>query len=485
MLFCRKADVKFGDLGKRFSVVAILVVAAVSALAQPRLGRTTADVDPAFERHLAHETESALSSYTGEHSRQLRQHYEDRETYLKEGYAAARYLRDPYWQAYVDGLYRRIASANPEVGEGYNVFVARSPAVNAASYGHGVISLDLGLLARCHSDGEVAFVLCHELAHQVLAHADRRVHDYLARLYSEETQRTLRRRKRGKEGSFDELAELRTELLFSSSRHSRFGERAADSLGAVFYRNAGFAAAAPANVMRVLAKADSSAYAVPLDVAAVFGTYGVEVQERWLTTPAARPFLAAYTPSEATRDSLRTHPETATRRVALARAFGVDADDCPVPLDEGYAERRAAAQREIIAANFDAGRLNLSLYDGLRALATDADDHWARGVVALTLVRLAEARESLQFSRVLTPPSYALDDDRQALTDMLNAMRRTDLSDLAWAFAKTIPAAAETPASLIALARAANLQPGHAAEARAAAARFRESYPNHDYTTWL
>ena len=78
-------------------------------------------------------------------------------------------LKDDSLQAYMQEILDTLLPA--ELGEiPIRIVVLKSPVVNAGMYMNGVLLLHTGLLAELDNKAQLAFVICHELAHLVLRH---------------------------------------------------------------------------------------------------------------------------------------------------------------------------------------------------------------------------------------------------------------------------------------------------------------------------
>ena len=445
------------DLTRPSFLLAAAVTAGV-ALGQPPapmlLPAHTQEVSAERDR-LRARSGAAVGAYAGKHRRHLRPLYRARDATLLREHARGTFLHNPYWGVYLDGLLARIRAASPaDVAADTRAYVRRSGAVNASCYGEGTASVDLGMIARLRSDDEVAFVLCHELAHQRLAHVDAQLRAHVDRLYDASTQRELARLCAGR-GEADERAAFLREFAFDGAAHSRFGELAADSLGLVLYRRAGFAPAAPARVMRVLAAADTAAYASALDLPRLLSTPGYAFAPAAFAEPAEK-FATVAALSAEDREALRTHPDVERR---AARLVGLPAKPASrttavatVPetpaataafaataATSAFVERRRAARRETVAADFAYGDVAAALYGALRLTGdtADADREWARAVAALSLYRIDVARRGRRMSEIVRLPRHRTSDEGfESLLRGLHSLRGSEVTALAEGYAR-------------------------------------------------
>ena len=73
---------------------------------------------------------------------------------------------DPVTQ-YFNQLLDKIIEQKPELRKEVHIYALKSEQANAFSTPMGNIFVNLGLLARCTNEAELAFIICHELAHYV------------------------------------------------------------------------------------------------------------------------------------------------------------------------------------------------------------------------------------------------------------------------------------------------------------------------------
>ena len=141
---------------------------------------------------------------------------------------SSRLVNDTQVNVAVKEVLSRLRSANVFPWP-VRVAILESHDVNAFTSGSGYVLLSSGLLAACRTDGELAFVLSHELAHALLKHVPKKM------------ERTL------SDGQIEELiafcqsnnAELPPDLIVddrSSGSNTKGSQKAAGS--AVLYKNA-------------------------------------------------------------------------------------------------------------------------------------------------------------------------------------------------------------------------------------------------------
>jgi hypothetical protein len=85
----------------------------------------------------------------------------DNNTYYLEWYDLEKYLYK---------LIDTILPAEIKVKQPYDVFIARDIDYNAHALGNGFVFVNIGLLANCNNESELAYILGHEIGHSIFNH---------------------------------------------------------------------------------------------------------------------------------------------------------------------------------------------------------------------------------------------------------------------------------------------------------------------------
>lgn len=90
-------------------------------------------------------------------------------------------------------VFARILRANPQLRATTRLVLTRNPEPNAHAVGRSTVLLNLGLLPRLENESQLAYVLCHELAHGASYHLETGLRDRLTIIHSKELRREFRR----------------------------------------------------------------------------------------------------------------------------------------------------------------------------------------------------------------------------------------------------------------------------------------------------
>nr|WP_262487238.1 M48 family metalloprotease [Flavobacterium psychrophilum] len=79
-------------------------------------------------------------------------------------------------QEYLEKIVTTIKNVNPILKEkDFYIYLSRDPSINAFSIGDGTLIINLALFNALKSEGELASVICHEMAHYYLDHRGRSI----------------------------------------------------------------------------------------------------------------------------------------------------------------------------------------------------------------------------------------------------------------------------------------------------------------------
>jgi predicted Zn-dependent protease len=154
---------------------------------------------------------------------------------------------------YLHSVLNKIIASNAELkGKDYVLFTRRSAIPNATDWGEGVIFISLDLLARLPSESQVAYVLCHELAHDYKDHVVINIRKTIDLLTDKEYKKNLKKISKQEYNAFQAFDDFVNKVTYKRNSYSRKDEMTADSLGLMFYNNAAIWFEDIQNLMRFL-----------------------------------------------------------------------------------------------------------------------------------------------------------------------------------------------------------------------------------------
>lgn len=360
-------------------------------------------------------------------------------------YNAIRYaaLLDPVVEPYVQQVFARILRANPQLPAGTRLVLTRNPEPNARAVGSTTVLLNLGLLPRLENESQLAYVLCHELAHGASHHLETGLRERLTAIHSKELRREFRRIVNSEYNINSQLKALALGFSLSSSYHHRRFERQADSLGYVLLARTAYEAPQAYRTLQLLDVIDQPENPAPLPLAARFScaefprTFGTPAAPKSIFTVKA----AAKTVLE-TSDTLKSHPDCAKRmRFVQGLAQGHVADGAQASPPE-FDRIRRLSRLELVQSWFDYDCYDHALFEALQLLGQQPQSSYLRNMVQICLFGLRQHLQQHTYNEVVSNVSEQQAGNFNELLRTLYELKLDDFRELSACFARTAPAAA-------------------------------------------
>jgi hypothetical protein len=262
-------------------------------------------------------------------------------------------------------LFARIKKANAKYKfDSITLYLNRSLVANAVCYGEGTIMLNLGLLLWVDNDDELAFVIAHELSHQLLRHNALQMEKTVNLLTSNDFKDELKSIKKADYNKYSRFRELMKGVKVENGIHSRFKESEADSLGTVLILNAGFNKLAAAKMLLKLDHAEELFTAKGLyDVPAAFANTGLEgtyfqPQKKYNGLSMANVTMNA----DVDIDTLKTHPDCKQRFVKIVPGNADTVVQCCKKINNTLPQVKERALQELLRYYFEKNSLTSCIH---------------------------------------------------------------------------------------------------------------------------
>lgn len=263
-------------------------------------------------------------------------------------------------------IIKKLKAANKGFAfDSVTVYINRSPIANAMNVGQsGTMFINLGLFLWLDNDDELAIVIGHEYAHYFLQHMDQALEKNMAILASDDFKDELKSIKNSKDGKYQRLKSLIKDFTVQTGKHSRYKESEADSLSAVFLRNAGYNVNKAAIGLLKLDKVQ--------DIYTKDSLYAVkQLYEHAVLDPTTLAETKKYNGLSAVKvtmnadkmiDSVKTHPDCVSRYKELTTASTAPAINCCTTITPEYRDIKERALQEIIRNLYETNELTLCIH---------------------------------------------------------------------------------------------------------------------------
>lgn len=179
---------------------------------------------------------------------------------MRELRAMGAVLNDPEVNGYLNELGGRILAANPEIRETFEFFAVGDNSINAFAMPGGYIGVNMGLVLLTQTEGELASVLAHEIAHVTQKHYARQLDDQRKNSWMSIAglaAAVLAARAGNGDAAQGAILGSQAAAVQSYLNFSRDNEREADRIGFQYLTRAGFDGGAMGLFMERLQRATS------------------------------------------------------------------------------------------------------------------------------------------------------------------------------------------------------------------------------------
>ncbi|MCH4553173.1 M48 family metalloprotease [Aestuariibaculum lutulentum] len=306
-----------------------------------------------------------IQNIDGEYASKIKKIFKDRNEFVLEVIKDSTYYFNPELKKGIDEILKEIYVSNSQIDfSNYYFFIKNSIMPNAACYGDGMFEINLGLITVLESEDELAFTLCHEIAHKLLDHSLKSINNRMDSVNSKETKERVKRIKREKYGQVRSALSVIDELNIDFLDYSKEVEAQADSLGFVLYSKTRYQPTHAISSLERLRKIDDMILHHNVDVDSVFNFKTYKFQSYWLKENTS--IFDVEKPIDEfalVSDTLKTHPEIEFRINKLIKEFDVDNSDAKlIYTNPTFQDLKEIAQYQSIQFTLDLNFLDMSIY---------------------------------------------------------------------------------------------------------------------------
>ncbi len=309
--------------------------------------------------------ENKKLKFEGKYKKEIKEIITERNKSFIENVNDSSFIFDPRISGYLNKILREIYKSNAEIkAKDTYFFIDKSPIPNAACYGNGIFSVNLGLFNLMQSDDEIASILCHEMAHYILEHNDKSLVSYVEKFNSKETKSKIKKVNKIEFGKRQAVTDLIKELNYNFLRRSRKAESQADSLGLVIFSKTKYKKGASIEALKRLDFVDDRIFNEDVNLRSHFNFTEYPFKEAWLAKEQTLFDLKESANDYAfNKDSLKTHPDIPIRVDELKKLLKED-NTTANPFSEIQSIKKIVSDNSIAIFMTDS-KIDFALYETL------------------------------------------------------------------------------------------------------------------------
>jgi len=375
----------------------------------------------------------------GENKKYILEIYRDRYKSINELFDNKELIAASEVDAYLTSITNEIISKNPELKTiAPHFFFSRSWVPNAYSTGEGTIVFNIGLFTKLKNESQVAFVICHELAHLFLQHSNKKIEKHISMFYSDEFQKTLKKLQKKEFDRKAELDKLEMGMAFKSFRHSRDSESEADSTGLYFLQHTNYDCGEALTALALLDDIDAESIDINSSLKKLFTTAEFPFKDRWLQQEEV--FFGGLEKKEKPiDDSLKTHPDCQVRIKKLTPVIEKIAQENTrkfLQPEQQFAEVQMRFQFEIINYCIAQKKVSRAMFYAVQLLEKYPENSYLVGTAGECFNEMYIKQKEHLLNTIAELPSPYREKKYNTILEFISRLSLKDINSLGYYFLK-------------------------------------------------
>jgi len=343
------------------------------------------------------------------------------------------FAEDEVYKVYFEELVSQIKNSNPQYPDIANtkILLSFGTSPNAYAIGNDIIVVLAPLISSLGNEYELAFVICHEIAHNLLQHSYQGMTEYATILHSSDIRKQTRQIEKQKYNKGQVASGLYRDILYGKRKNNRELEHQADSLGFVLFRNTFKGREFEAlRSLETLDKIDKEVDSLAIeDYSELFSSDSQPFKKEWIESSE----LASYKYDKAVRfwdvDSLKTHPDCKHRSGLMQKHFTVKPAAPDRPSNKFMLLKRSSAYNHILGL-FIIEEYGKSLYEALLLLKDDRENIFLKNMVYKNLLKIRDAQKKYTLNKYLETENPEFSKSYNTFLFFIRQLRKSEMSEI-------------------------------------------------------
>ncbi|MDC6365042.1 M48 family metallopeptidase [Muricauda sp. AC10] len=300
-------------------------------------------------------------------SHELHENLESFKDFFSKGIERGEYVYDSPFNEKIEEIYEEIHTANPKVPKDFQLLLSRNISLNAYCFANGTMVVNLGTLHYLETEDQLAAIICHEIAHNLLKHSENHILEGIQGRNAKGSRKEYRNLKRERYNRQKKAFEVLKEKLYNNSRKNRGQELEADSLGFVLLKNTRYKSSEMLKALELSLQFDTVKPA-DLDISVYKKIFDIPEQpfdEKWLDKEDFSKYDYVFE-EKLSSDSISSHPEITERIERLKQTFldlrTFHVDSVAVSGNTDYDELNLRARKELVPNLFYLKKYGFCVY---------------------------------------------------------------------------------------------------------------------------
>jgi hypothetical protein len=382
-----------------------------------------------FNKRYKDKQKNVSKKFSGKQEKILKEMYKYQYTSIEKSIQKGELYFNKDINGYLYQILENIISKNPQLKKyKYYLYFSRDNSPNAFSIGDGTIIIHLDLLNYLNTEGELASILTHEIAHYIINHRDKSYEKYAKKITSKEFKKEKKKVYKSRYGRQERAKNLIKKTVYSRRYKSRKHELEADSLGMILFSKTDYSPIETINSLKILSDVDIEKDSLDKDfLIKIFTTKTQKFNPDWL-------FMEDFSDYEYKKekdwliDSLKTHPNMDIRISKLKKLIeklkikDKEYSSSFYVNQKKFNELKKIAPYEKISNYYLFEDYGTGLYYTLKQMKKHPDDKFYLKMFYLFFEKLTSAKKEMALSRYIPPykPNTHTDSQKLFINFMYN-----------------------------------------------------------------
>jgi Zn-dependent protease with chaperone function len=339
----------------------------------------------------------------------------------------------------IDKIFSEICNSNQSIQKNkIRILLSRDSTPNAYCVGEGTIIINLGLFRFLENESQLAFVLCHEIAHFQKNHVNIASQKYINELNSKATKSTFEKIEKEIYNQKTKAEPIFKKIAFNNRQYSRFQEFEADSLGMVYFNKSIFQKEEAIKCLEIFDNVDNEKYPAVFDLKKILllpESFAQKESNNSLSDLIE--FKKEKIKNELLADSLKTHPDCQNRIKKLQKDFLLkDKNSRQVLTVQSFDLMKKIVEFEVVESDFLVEEYGRSIYRILGLLEKYPDNSYLSGKLGWCFFKIYESKKNHTLYKYVDSQNDAFVDNYNQVLIFLNELTLRELITLNYRFLK-------------------------------------------------
>lgn len=328
---------------------------------------------------------------------------------------------------YLNGLMEKIKKAN-NISKETRLFVLRENTVNASSWGEGSFLFHLGLLSLMENESQVVGILCHELAHYILDHSEKKIKKGAELVTSDVLKKQVSTVMKSEYDRYRKMTKLMKRYQFNYAYHSREVETEADSIGYVLMSKTNYDLKEFGRVMDILDSNKTIKNYSNLEIPAYFKFDSIPMKADWFAYQLNNTFNVKLEDDE-DNDSLNTHPDCKLRKQCILARVEREGIKSQSGIDNStFNKINAIADFELVEQYFENEKYVRAMFQSMFLLNKYPNNKYLHSIVDKNLMFLYYFTKGHKQTRILRFPHIRLNENYNRFLSFLQKLSLSEIN---------------------------------------------------------